>query len=66
MRIAFAGTPEVAIPPLQALIDAGHEIVAVITRPDAPSGRGRTLTSSPVAAFAEPVSYTHLTLPTKA
>lgn len=53
MRIAFAGTPEVAIPPLQALIDAGHEIVAVITRPDAPSGRGRTLTSSPVAAFAE-------------
>ena len=53
MRIAFAGTPDVAIPPLQALINAGHEVVAVITRPDAPSGRGRTLTASPVATFAE-------------
>lgn len=53
MRIAFAGTPEVAIPALWTLIDAGHEIVAVITRPDAPAGRGRALQASPVAAFAE-------------
>lgn len=53
MRIAFAGTPEVAIPSLWTLMGAGHEIAAVITRPDAPAGRGRTLQPSPVAAFAE-------------
>ncbi len=52
MRLAFAGTPEVAIPSLTALLDAGHELVAVITRPDAPAGRGRVLTPSPVAEFA--------------
>lgn len=53
MRIAFAGTPEVAIPPLWTLLNAGHEIVAVITRPDAPAGRGRALQPSPVAVFAD-------------
>lgn len=53
MRIAFAGTPEAAIAPLQALLAAGHEVIAVITRPDAPAGRGRSLTPSPVAVFAE-------------
>ncbi len=53
MRIAFAGTPEVAIPSLAALLDAGHDVVAVITRPDAPAGRGRTLAPSPVARFAQ-------------
>lgn len=52
MRVAFAGTPEVAIPSLTALLDAGMDVVAVITRPDAPAGRGRALTPSPVAAFA--------------
>lgn len=52
MRIAFAGTPDVALPSLRALIAAGHDIVAVITRPDAPAGRGRTLAPSPVAQFA--------------
>lgn len=52
MRIAFAGTPDAAIPSLQALLDAGHEVVAVITRPDAPAGRGRTLSESPISAFA--------------
>lgn len=52
MRIAFAGTPDVAIPSLRELIAAGHDIVAVITRPDAPAGRGRVLTPSPVADFA--------------
>jgi len=52
MRIAFAGTPEIAIPALWTLLDAGHEVVAVITRPDAPAGRGRMLRPSPVAEFA--------------
>lgn len=52
MRLVFAGTPEVAVPALAACLAAGHEILAVITRPDAPGGRGRTLQQSPVARFA--------------
>lgn len=52
MRIAFAGTPDVAIPSLRALLAAGHDIAAVITRPDAPAGRGRVLTPSAIAEFA--------------
>lgn len=53
MRIVFAGTPEFAVPSLHALIDAGHEVVGVITREDAPLGRKRVLTPSPVAVAAE-------------
>jgi methionyl-tRNA formyltransferase len=48
MRVAFAGTPEVAVPSLEALLASRHEVVAVITRPDAPAGRGRSLKPSPV------------------
>ena len=53
MRLVFAGTPEVALPSLRALIASQHEVVAVVTRPDAPAGRGRTLQASPVALLAE-------------
>ncbi len=53
MRIVFAGTPEFAVPSLRALHAAGHEIVGVITREDAPLGRKRILTPSPVAVAAE-------------
>ena len=52
MRIVFAGTPEVALPSLEALLESDHEVVAVLTRPDAPSGRGKKLTPSPVAERA--------------
>lgn len=52
MRVLFAGTPAVALPSLEAVRAAGHEIVAVLTRPDAPLGRKRVLTPSPVAARA--------------
>lgn len=52
MRIIFAGTPEVAIPGLEALLASGHEVVGVLTREDAPLGRKRVLTASPVAQFA--------------
>jgi methionyl-tRNA formyltransferase len=49
VRLAFAGTPAVALPSLDALLGAErHDVVAVITRPDAPAGRGRVLTASPV------------------
>ena len=49
----FAGTPEAAVPSLEALVASRHDVVAVITRPDAPAGRGRALTASPVAVAAE-------------
>ncbi|MES1955593.1 methionyl-tRNA formyltransferase [Salinisphaera hydrothermalis] len=52
MRIVFAGTPEFALPTLQAIADSGHELVAVFTQPDRPAGRGRKLKPSPVKAAA--------------
>ena len=53
MRLVFAGTPEVAVPSLDAIAASQHELVGVVTRPDAPSGRGRKLVASPVALRAE-------------
>jgi methionyl-tRNA formyltransferase len=52
VRVLFAGTPAVAVPSLNALVEAGFDVVAVLTRPDAPIGRKRVLTPSPVAARA--------------
>ncbi len=52
MRVLFAGTPAVAVPSLDGLVDAGFDVVAVLTRPDAPTGRKRILTPSPVASRA--------------
>ncbi|WP_445154557.1 methionyl-tRNA formyltransferase [Arthrobacter sp. Hor0625] len=52
MRVLFAGTPAVAVPSLDALVAAGFDVVAVLTRPDAPLGRKRVLTPSPVAVRA--------------
>ncbi|MET1073190.1 MAG: methionyl-tRNA formyltransferase [Umezawaea sp.] len=54
MRLVFAGTPEPALPSLRAFIESSrHEVVAVVTRPDAPAGRGRHLERSPVGALAD-------------
>jgi len=53
MRLLFAGTPEPAVPSLEALLGSRHEVVAVLTRPDAPTGRGRHLEPSPVRRIAE-------------
>jgi methionyl-tRNA formyltransferase len=53
MKIIFAGTPELAVPILGALIKSPHEIMAVYTQPDRPSGRGRHLHESPVKQFAK-------------
>lgn len=52
MKLVFAGTPRVAVPSLEALMGSRHEVVAVVTRPDATAGRGRRLTPSPVALRA--------------
>jgi methionyl-tRNA formyltransferase len=52
VRLVFAGTPEVALPALRALVSSRHTVAAVVTRPDAPAGRGRRLVASPVAELA--------------
>ncbi|MBO3142441.1 methionyl-tRNA formyltransferase [Dermatophilus congolensis] len=61
MRLVFAGTPEVAVPSLQALLESGHEILAVVTRPDAAAGRGKRLRPSPVREVAEAAGIEVLT-----
>ncbi|GAB4101058.1 methionyl-tRNA formyltransferase [Micromonospora taraxaci] len=53
MRVVFAGTPAVAVPALAAVAASRHELVAVVTRPDAPAGRGRGLSRSPVGEWAD-------------
>ena len=52
LRVAFAGTPQFAVPALQALRASRHTIVGVLTQPDRPKGRGRQLTAGPVKAYA--------------
>ena len=52
MRLVFAGTPQTAVPSLEELLRSKHEVVAVLTRPDAPAGRGRHVGPSPVAECA--------------
>jgi methionyl-tRNA formyltransferase len=52
VRLVFAGTPAVALPALDAIAASEHELVAVVSRPDAPAGRGRQLVPSPVSAWA--------------
>lgn len=61
MRLLFAGTPDTAVPSLDALLDSRHEVVAVLTRADAPAGRGRRLTPSPVRVRAEQAGVPVLT-----
>jgi methionyl-tRNA formyltransferase len=52
MRAVFLGTPFFAVPTLETMVDAGHEILGVFTQPDRPSGRGRALTAPPVKEAA--------------
>jgi methionyl-tRNA formyltransferase len=62
MRLVFAGTPEPAVPSLRALLGSPrHEVVAVVTRPDAPAGRGRKLVRSPVGQLADEAGVPVLT-----
>ena len=61
MRLVFAGTPEAATPSLDALLSSRHDVLAVVTRPDAPAGRGRTLRPSPVRERAEAAGLDVLT-----
>ena len=61
MRIIFMGTPDFAVPALQALLKAGHEIVAVYSQPPRAAGRGMALRKSPVHQVAEAAGLTVLT-----
>lgn len=61
MRLVFAGTPEAALPSLEAILQSRHEVAAVVTRPDAPAGRGRRLEPSPVALRARDAGIEVLT-----
>src|SRR5579859_2349081 len=53
MRLVFCGTPQFAVPTLESLIAAGHEIALVVTQPDRPQGRGLEVTTSPVKQRAQ-------------
>ena len=53
LRLIFAGTPKIAASHLESIIESQHQILAVYTQPDRPSGRGRKLVSSPVKQLAE-------------
>ena len=61
LRLLFAGTPEAAVPSLETLLASRHEVVAVLTRPDAAAGRGRRLVRSPVGARADEAGVPVLT-----
>lgn len=61
MRLVFAGTPDVALPSLEALLASRHEVAAVLTRPPAPAGRGRESRPSPVQVRADQLGIPVLT-----
>ena len=52
MKVVYMGTPDFAVPPLEALAEAGYEVAAVVTQPDKPKGRGKTLLPTPVKEAA--------------
>ena len=57
LRVIFAGTPDFSVPALEGLLASPHEVVAVYTQPDRPSGRGRRLSASPVKQTAEGAGF---------
>jgi methionyl-tRNA formyltransferase len=61
VRVVFAGTPDVALPSLTALLESRHQVVGAVTRPDARAGRGRALTASPVKQAAQAAGVEVLT-----
>ena len=48
MRIVFMGTPDFSVPVLEALVEGGHQVIAAVTQPDRPKGRGKAVMMSPV------------------
>ncbi|HAK60283.1 MAG TPA: methionyl-tRNA formyltransferase [Nitrospiraceae bacterium] len=58
MRLVFMGTPQFAVQPLQALVEARHDVAGVVTRPDKPSGRGRSVSAPPIKRIADLLGLT--------
>jgi len=58
MKVLFCGTPEFAVPTLEALHRAGHTVLAVVTQPDRPRGRGMKLAAPPVKVAAQKLGLT--------
>ena len=54
MRVIFMGTPDFSVGTLQALIDAGHEVVLAVTQPDKPKGRGKSMQFPPCLLYTSP------------
>ena len=74
MRVVFMGTPGFAVGTLKALLEAGHDVAAVVTQPDKPKGRGKELLMTPVKAeavkhdipvFQPELSLIHISEPTR-
>ena len=60
MKIIFMGTPDFAVPSLNALVDAGHEVICVVAQPDKPKGRGKRLVSPPTIERARSLGASDL------
>lgn len=60
MKLAFLGTGDFGVPAIRALLNAGHEIVAVISQPDRPAGRGRAIQSTPIHATCDALGLPHV------
>ena len=60
MKIVYMGTPDFAVPPLEALVRSGYEVAAVVTQPDKPKGRGKTLMPTPVKEEAMKHGYAEI------
>jgi methionyl-tRNA formyltransferase len=65
MRVVFAGTPRAAVPSLEAILRSRHEVAAVLTRPDAPAGRGRRPDCCPVTAYGALLPQSALDIPSQ-
>lgn len=60
MKVIFMGTPDFAVPTLEKLIEAGHEVAAVVTQPDKARGRGKAVTFSPVKRLLQPIIFRYI------
>ena len=57
MKVVFMGTPDFAVGALEAIIEAGHQVTAVVTQPDKPKGRGKEMQKTPVKVCAQKYGF---------
>ena len=63
MKLVYMGTPDFAVPALVSLVEAGHEVAAVVTQPDKPKGRGKAVLMTPVKEKALPTGFLFISRP---